>query len=180
MKYYQRIDINGDKSRLPKETGYYFVKFKQKGDSKIYADTFASHYFGEGDNKDAIWLDCIEWYLQPCTDKRDELIEKSVPEISDEVIKEWAKHKARNFKEVFPEGLSDEDILIIGAQAIRDGIISKSELAKRMNNEVTMHDLRNDDLAREERKQYDCICKVCKSEFKSNIADFDICPSCYV
>ncbi len=62
-------------SDLPKEDGYYFVKFKQKDDPKIYADTFASHYFGEGDMRDAIWNDCIDWYLKPISSNRERVIE---------------------------------------------------------------------------------------------------------
>jgi hypothetical protein len=198
---------------LPKETGYYFVKFKQKGDSKIYADTFASHYFGEGDNKDAIWLDCIEWYLQPCTDKRDEpkMTKAEIIEVLKKRLDKYIIHGQEvidseyeliasdlqesgektadvnkfcdRLDEIFEQGdptkaqiidafnkfsaqsvpeISDEEILIESRKQFiedyADIFVSgagwyKSELAKRMNNEVTMHDLKNDDdIAKDERK----------------------------
>jgi hypothetical protein len=126
--YYQRIDINGDESKLPKEKGTYMICNRQS----FYMQTRFNPKLNESKR---VWLKEVIWWEKPieipCTDKRDELIASELQESGE-------------------------------------------------RNEVTMHDLRNDDNARDERKEYDCICKICKSEFKSNIADFDICPSCYV
>jgi len=47
--------------------------------------------------------------------------------VSNEDIKEWAKHKVRNLHEVFPKGLMWEDLLIIGAQAMQDKLIERKD-----------------------------------------------------
>ncbi len=73
MKYYQRIDINGDPERLPKEKGTYMICNRQS----FYMQTRFNPKLQESKR---VWLKEVIWWEQPCglpePDKRDELIKK--------------------------------------------------------------------------------------------------------
>ncbi len=65
--YYQRIDINGDPERLPKTDEPIYVHVKSFTElRRVYTDGASYRQLKKR----------IDWYLIPCTDKRDELIEK--------------------------------------------------------------------------------------------------------
>jgi hypothetical protein len=83
---YERIDINGDESKLPKETeiGTFIFVF-----NKRMVGGLDVKLWNPDDKK--LWLDNYDWYLQPCTDKRDELIEKAVNGLNEakKLIRGW-------------------------------------------------------------------------------------------
>ena len=62
--------------------------------------------------------------------KLKESLNESKEKVSDGDIEEWAKHKVRNLHEVFSAELMWEDLLIIGAQAMQDGLIPAKEIIK--------------------------------------------------
>jgi hypothetical protein len=111
-------------------------------------------------------------------DNRDELIEKSVPEISDEEIEARAKELFDTHMELADESpisYSHESLCLHEVQGLRAGAKwYKSELAKRMNNEVTIHDLKADDEARGERESMPSQCRECGHQNSEN------CNTCSV
>jgi hypothetical protein len=72
---FKQVFING-KEDLPTKIGGYWIKWK-KG-----SDDLELHWFEQGDKIDAVWNQCIEFYLQP-------LPEQSGP--ADKDIKKEAK-----------------------------------------------------------------------------------------
>ena len=146
-----------------------------KGNVEIICDfqfeSIASDLQESGERKTAERQEIIEAYKKkygatihpnPLTDSElrmldfcIELFGQSVPEISDEEIELRAKELFNIHMELVDESpisYSHESLCLHECQGLRAGAKwYKSELAKRMNNEVTMHDLRVDDLARDER-----------------------------
>jgi hypothetical protein len=60
---YRKVYIKS-KADLPKEAGFYFIKYKTKNES-AWRDNYQALSFEEGDKSDAIWNDCVDYYLQP-------------------------------------------------------------------------------------------------------------------
>lgn len=66
---YRRVYIEGKEENLPKEYGGYFV-----WNRNYLGDELHVRYFFKGDERDDIWLNYIDWYLQPIP--REEIIEE--------------------------------------------------------------------------------------------------------
>lgn len=109
MKYYRRIDINGDPERLPKEEDKYIVRNKKNGNIVRY-------YYYFNDNCKINWLEKVDWYLQPCEFPESGERKTAVPEISDEEI-----------ESMFPDTGEADRNCIIGAKWY------KSEIKRRLN-----------------------------------------------
>jgi len=149
---FKKVFIDGKEENLPNINSEGYTQFVVGIKEQNGFDVYSWFNYSINDYDDALaqreyWLYTFDWYLLPVPDNRDAIIEKQ-----GEINKEWQEVydfilPFIDYKKMVQDGDKLKIWHLDHLQKISDLI---SELASLQS--ATLHDLQNDDSAREERK----------------------------